>query len=105
MGHRAGWLALGAGLAGGADVILIPEIPYLKKVARAIRQSNHGGTASVSWPWPKARCRGQYAARLGAKARKSKARRKNAGAARAEIASSMNKHVSNTLASPINSSG
>jgi 6-phosphofructokinase 1 len=28
MGHKAGWLALGAGLAGGADVILIPEIPY-----------------------------------------------------------------------------
>lgn len=28
MGHRAGWLALGAGMAGGADVILIPEIPY-----------------------------------------------------------------------------
>lgn len=28
MGHQAGWLALGAGMAGGADVILIPEIPY-----------------------------------------------------------------------------
>lgn len=28
MGHTVGWLALGAGLAGGADVILIPEIPY-----------------------------------------------------------------------------
>ena len=28
MGHNTGWLALGAGLAGGADVILIPEIPY-----------------------------------------------------------------------------
>jgi 6-phosphofructokinase 1 len=28
MGHKAGWLALGAGVAGGADVILIPEIPY-----------------------------------------------------------------------------
>ncbi|MDR0783944.1 MAG: 6-phosphofructokinase [Propionibacteriaceae bacterium] len=28
MGHRAGWLNLGAGIAGGADVILIPEIPY-----------------------------------------------------------------------------
>jgi 6-phosphofructokinase 1 len=28
MGHRAGWLTLGAGLAGGADIILIPEIPY-----------------------------------------------------------------------------
>lgn len=28
MGHKAGWLALGAGIAGGADVILIPELPY-----------------------------------------------------------------------------
>ncbi|MGC4113210.1 MAG: ATP-dependent 6-phosphofructokinase [Myxococcales bacterium] len=28
MGHNAGWLALGAGIAGGADVCLIPEIPY-----------------------------------------------------------------------------
>ncbi len=28
MGHRTGWLALGAGVAAGADVILIPEIPY-----------------------------------------------------------------------------
>ncbi|MBN2714163.1 MAG: 6-phosphofructokinase [Planctomycetes bacterium] len=32
MGHNAGWLPLGAGLAGGADVILIPEIPYDAKV-------------------------------------------------------------------------
>src|SRR5512141_1795543 len=37
MGHKAGWLALGAGVAGGADVILIPEIPYdVNKVASAI---------------------------------------------------------------------
>ena len=28
MGNKAGWLTLGAGIAGGADVILIPEIPY-----------------------------------------------------------------------------
>jgi 6-phosphofructokinase 1 len=28
MGHRTGWLALGSGIAGGADAILIPEIPY-----------------------------------------------------------------------------
>ena len=28
MGHRAGWLALSAGVAGGGDIILIPEIPY-----------------------------------------------------------------------------
>ena len=45
MGHNAGWLALGAGLAGGADVILIPEIPYdLVKVSRAIRQRQLRGT-------------------------------------------------------------
>lgn len=39
MGHNTGWLALGAGVAGGADVILIPEIPYdITKVAEAIRR-------------------------------------------------------------------
>ena len=45
MGHRAGWLTLGAGLAGGADVILIPEIPYdLEKIAAAIRKRSKVGT-------------------------------------------------------------
>lgn len=44
MGHRAGWLALGAGLAGGADVILIPEIPYdVEVVAEAIRARTRMG--------------------------------------------------------------
>ena len=44
MGHRAGWLALGAGIAGGADVILIPEIPYdVESVAEAIRARARGG--------------------------------------------------------------
>lgn len=44
MGHRAGWLALGAGIAGGADVILIPEIPYdVGSVAEAIRERARGG--------------------------------------------------------------
>ena len=28
MGHKAGWIALYAGMAGGSDVILLPEIPY-----------------------------------------------------------------------------
>jgi 6-phosphofructokinase 1 len=32
MGHRVGWLALGAGLSGGADVILLPEIPYSTEI-------------------------------------------------------------------------
>lgn len=45
MGHNAGWLALAAGVAGGADVILIPEIPYDPvKVAGAIRQRQLRGT-------------------------------------------------------------
>ncbi|HJV34426.1 ATP-dependent 6-phosphofructokinase, partial [Geomonas sp.] len=44
MGNKAGWLALGAGIAGGADVILIPEIPYdVKKVAAAILRRSHNG--------------------------------------------------------------
>jgi 6-phosphofructokinase 1 len=44
MGHNAGWLALGSGIAGGADVILIPEIPYdTQKVAEAIRRRSHSG--------------------------------------------------------------
>ncbi len=44
MGNRAGWLALGAGIAGGADVILIPEIPYdIGKIADAIRERVRGG--------------------------------------------------------------
>jgi 6-phosphofructokinase 1 len=45
MGHRAGWLALGAGLAGGADVILIPEIPYnVDRIAAAIKRRVARGT-------------------------------------------------------------
>ena len=49
MGHRAGWLTLGAGIAGGADVILIPEIPYdVEKIAEAIRRrSRHGTNFSI----------------------------------------------------------
>ncbi|MBV5329575.1 MAG: 6-phosphofructokinase [Chlorobium sp.] len=44
MGHNAGWLGLGAGLASGADVILIPEIPYdIQLVANAIHRRQHRG--------------------------------------------------------------
>ena len=46
MGHNAGWLALGSGIAGGADVILIPEIPYdIDAVAEAIRQRHRKGAS------------------------------------------------------------
>ncbi len=44
MGHNTGWLGLGAGIASGADVILIPEIPYdVNQVAEAIRRRRHRG--------------------------------------------------------------
>lgn len=44
MGADAGWLALCAGLAGGADVILLPEIPYdIQKVAGAVLERNKAG--------------------------------------------------------------
>lgn len=39
MGRYAGWIAMGAGLAGGADVILIPEIPYkIDRIVEAIKK-------------------------------------------------------------------
>lgn len=44
MGHRVGWLALGAGLAGGADAILLPEIPYtIEKLAESILERVNKG--------------------------------------------------------------
>ena len=44
MGHKTGWLTLYAGIAGGADVVLIPEIPYdIESVCAAItRRANMG---------------------------------------------------------------
>ncbi len=42
MGHKVGWLTLHAGIAGGADIVLIPEIPYdIDKVCEAIARRNH----------------------------------------------------------------
>ncbi|MFN2370623.1 MAG: 6-phosphofructokinase, partial [Candidatus Krumholzibacteriia bacterium] len=50
MGNKSGWLALGAGIAGGADVVLMPEIPYhLHAVAEFLlrRQRRHGRKFSI----------------------------------------------------------
>jgi ATP-dependent phosphofructokinase / diphosphate-dependent phosphofructokinase len=49
MGHRAGWLTLGSGIAGGADAILIPEIPYdVERIAEAVKlRSRHGTNFSI----------------------------------------------------------
>lgn len=46
MGRDAGWIALEAGIAGGADVILIPEIPFdLGSVCRKVQGRNRAGRA------------------------------------------------------------
>ena len=49
MGNKAGWLTLYSGIAGGADIILIPELPYnIENVVDAIkRRSEQGKTFSI----------------------------------------------------------
>jgi ATP-dependent phosphofructokinase / diphosphate-dependent phosphofructokinase len=49
MGRYAGWIALHAGVAGGADVILVPEIPYdLEKVSESLlRREQRGARFSI----------------------------------------------------------
>ncbi|MEE9964429.1 MAG: 6-phosphofructokinase [Propionicimonas sp.] len=53
MGHRAGWLALGSGIAGGADIILIPEIPYsvdsvVEKIKHRMQRGSHFSVIAVA---------------------------------------------------------
>lgn len=49
MGHKAGWLTLHAGVAGGADIILLPEIPYnIQAVRQALlKRVNEGKRFSI----------------------------------------------------------
>lgn len=45
MGHKVGYLTLNAGIAGGADIILIPEIPYdIDKIIEAIKKRSERGS-------------------------------------------------------------
>lgn len=44
MGHKVGWLTLHAGIAGGADIVLLPEIPYdIRRVGAAIERRRQQG--------------------------------------------------------------
>jgi len=44
MGHKVGWLTLHAGIAGGADIILLPEIPYdIESIAKALDKRTQEG--------------------------------------------------------------
>jgi ATP-dependent phosphofructokinase / diphosphate-dependent phosphofructokinase len=48
MGRHAGWIALFGGIAGGADIILLPEIPFeWEKIANAVRQRDAEGYQST----------------------------------------------------------
>lgn len=45
MGHKVGWLTLNAGMASGADIILVPEIPYdINKVIEKIEERDANGS-------------------------------------------------------------
>ena len=60
MGRYAGWIALESGIAGGADVILIPEIPFsIEKICQSVQARRKGGGTSASLSLPKghSRCR------------------------------------------------
>ncbi len=100
MGHRAGWLALGAGIAGGADVILIPEIPYdVHKIVEAIRRRSRAGTNfSIVAVAEGAMAREDARAYLAAEARKERARnQREKHEAKLELAGLEAKHSGNTL--------
>lgn len=46
MGHKVGWLTLNAGMASGADIILVPEIPYdIDKVIEKIEERDKNGSS------------------------------------------------------------
>jgi 6-phosphofructokinase 1 len=100
MGHAAGWLTLGAGIAGGADVILLPEIPYdVERIAAAIRRRSQLGT-NFSIVAVAEGAKSQEDSALFAEADK---RKKNARTqaekdyARLRLAELENKHEGNTL--------
>ena len=100
MGHRAGWLTLGAGIAGGADVILIPEIPYsVTEVAKAIRRRSQRGTNFSIVAIAEGALSQDDAARFRkAKSRKSRAQSQAAlDRASAKLAALDQQHAGNTL--------
>lgn len=71
MGHQAGWLTLYAGIAGGADMILLPEIPFKEEVIKEYleRRSERGKPYSIicvaeGIEKPKKGSAGRYIAKL-----------------------------------------
>jgi 6-phosphofructokinase len=100
MGHRAGWLSLGAGIAGGADVILIPEIPYdVGSIAQAIRRrSKHGTNFSIVAVAEGAMSKEDAGAFRAAEQKRNNARNKiEREAAKLQLIALEQKHAGNTM--------
>ena len=100
MGHRAGWLTLGSGIAGGADVILLPEIPYsVESIADAIRARwKKGSNFSIVAVAEGARSVADAAAYAAAEAAVAEAPTLEAKIdAKAELARVDSEHAENTL--------
>jgi 6-phosphofructokinase 1 len=100
MGHRAGWLTLAAGIGGGADVILIPEIPYdAQKIAVAIgRRAKGQANFSIVAVAEGALSQENAAAFAAAKLRKKEARSDEARErAKADLAELDAQHAGNTM--------
>ena len=100
MGHRAGWLALAAGIAGGAEVILLPEIPHqVEHVAEAIRKrSRSGKTYSIVVVAEGAMSKSQAEQIELLVAKKNKAKKKaQKKAASAELEAFHKEHVNHTV--------
>lgn len=100
MGHRAGWLALGAGIGGGADVILLPEIPYnLEKASEKIlNRAREGKTFSIVAVAEGAMSQRQAEEVEKLAKAKSKAKKKSEKAeAREKLDAFHKRHVNNTL--------
>jgi len=100
MGHRSGWLALGAGIAGGADVILIPEIPYdVEHIAAAIkRRSSRGNNFSIVAVAEGAMSRDDARALLAAEKKLERAKTlHDKKEAKVEIATLEVRHAGNTM--------
>lgn len=100
MGHRAGWLALGAGIAGGADVVLIPEIPYeMGSIAQAIHErSRHGSNFSIVAVAEGAMSGVDWHARQAAEQKRAAARTETERqAARLELGALDARHAGNTM--------
>ena len=86
MGRNAGWLALGTGVAGGGDIILIPEIPYRLEAVRDYILKRLRGRQAVQHPRRRRRRQAAGRARGGAAARGGRGRAGPAGRNRQQAA-------------------